>query len=172
MHVPLTDVCLVFTPQTLNGKQQFLYYMPWSDIHSITFQVIIALLLFTNSTIICDIRTSFRKTTFESLDVFSMFYSTSVLQFKNELWSWLQGRKFVISADGLREQKMVFYSSSVLHAINLLQHISNSHRLHLNTKPLVTRLKEKNGQSKKTTKLWKRAVQSKKIQHLLWSTVY
>ncbi|KAK7122468.1 hypothetical protein R3I94_019550 [Phoxinus phoxinus] len=78
--------------ETLNGKQQFLYDMPWSDIHSITFQ----------------------------------------------------GRKFDIRAEGLREQKMVFYSFSVLHAINLLQHISNSHRLHLNTKPLVMRLKEKN----------------------------
>ncbi|XP_077056675.1 FERM domain-containing protein 6 isoform X2 [Siphateles boraxobius] len=77
--------------ETLNGKQKFLYDMPWSDIHSITFQ----------------------------------------------------GRKFDIRADGLREQKMVFYSFSVLHSINLLQHISNSHRLHMNTKPLVMRLKEK-----------------------------
>jgi len=60
----------------------------------------------------------------------------------------LQGRKFNIQADGLHDHKMVFYSCSVLHAINLLQHISNSHRLHLDTKPLVMQLKEKNGQSK------------------------
>lgn len=64
----------------------------------------------------------------------------------------LQGRKFDIRADGMREKKMVFYSFSVLHAINLLQHIRSSHRLHLNTKPLVMQLKEKNGQCKKTTK--------------------
>ncbi|XP_067226404.1 FERM domain-containing protein 6 [Chanodichthys erythropterus] len=75
----------------LNGKQ-FLYDLPWSNIHSITFQ----------------------------------------------------GRKFDIRADGMREKKMVFYSFSVLHAIHLLQHIRSSHRLHLNTKPLVMQLKEKN----------------------------
>uniref|UniRef100_A0A672N3W3 Si:ch73-205h11.1 n=1 Tax=Sinocyclocheilus grahami TaxID=75366 RepID=A0A672N3W3_SINGR len=56
-----------------------------------------------------------------------------------------QGRKFDICADVLHEKKLVLYSLSVLHAKNLLQHISNSHRLHLNTKPLVMRLKEKNG---------------------------
>ncbi|KAG1955007.1 FERM domain-containing protein 6 [Pimephales promelas] len=78
--------------ETLNGKQQFLYDLPWSDIRSITFQ----------------------------------------------------GRKFNIQGDGLHDHKMVFYSCSVLHAINLLQHISNSHRLHLDTKPLVMQLKEKN----------------------------
>ncbi len=61
----------------------------------------------------------------------------------------LQGRKFTIRADGLHEKKQVLYSLSVLHAKNLLQHISNSHRLHLNTKPSVTRLEEKNGQSTK-----------------------
>ncbi|XP_051770267.1 FERM domain-containing protein 6 isoform X1 [Ctenopharyngodon idella] len=79
------------TSEMLNGKQ-FLYDLPWSDIHSITFQ----------------------------------------------------GRKFDIRADGMREKKMVFYSFSVLHAISLLQHIRNSHRLHLNTKSLVMQLKEKN----------------------------
>ncbi|XP_042591721.1 uncharacterized protein LOC109104478 isoform X1 [Cyprinus carpio] len=55
-----------------------------------------------------------------------------------------QGRKFDIRAEGLHEKKLVLYSLSVLHAKNLLQHISNSHRLHLSTKPLVM-LKEKNG---------------------------
>ncbi|ROI81850.1 FERM domain-containing protein 6 [Anabarilius grahami] len=77
--------------EMLNGKQ-FLYDLPWSDIHSISFQ----------------------------------------------------GRKFDIRADGMREKKMVFYSFTVLHAIHLLQHIRSSHRLHLNTKPLVMQLKEKN----------------------------
>ncbi|XP_067285686.1 FERM domain-containing protein 6 [Pseudorasbora parva] len=74
--------------EMLNGKQQFLFDLAWSNIHSITFQ----------------------------------------------------GRKFDIRADGLRQKKIVFYSSSVLHAINLLQHISNSHRLHLNTKKRNTEL--------------------------------
>ncbi|KAF4106444.1 FERM domain-containing protein 6-like [Onychostoma macrolepis] len=56
-----------------------------------------------------------------------------------------QGRKFTIYANGLHEKKQVLYSLSVLHSKNLLQHISNSHQLHLITKPLVTRLEEKNG---------------------------
>ncbi|XP_026132307.1 FERM domain-containing protein 6 isoform X1 [Carassius auratus] len=56
-----------------------------------------------------------------------------------------QGRKFDIRADGLFEKKLVLYSLSVLHAKNLLQHVRNSHRLHLNIKPLVMKLKEKNG---------------------------
>ncbi|KAL1264564.1 hypothetical protein QQF64_004919 [Cirrhinus molitorella] len=55
-----------------------------------------------------------------------------------------QGNKFEIRT-GLHEKKLVVYSLSVLHAKNLLQHISNSHRLHLNTKSLVMRLKKRNG---------------------------
>lgn len=64
----------------------------------------------------------------------------------------LQGRKFDIRADGMREKKMVFYSFSVLHAISLLQHIRNSHRLHLNTKSLVMQLKEKKRSVQKNNK--------------------
>ncbi|KAI2658364.1 FERM domain-containing protein 6 [Labeo rohita] len=64
--------------EVVNGKQQFVYDLPWPSIHSITFQVLLLLL-------------------------------------------------------------------SVLHAKNLLQHISNSHRLHLNTKSLAMRLKNRNG---------------------------
>lgn len=116
-------------------------------------------ILFINSTssqsaITCDIRTFFWGTTCYSIDVFRMFYLCfAVLEWVMVLVA-LQGRKFDIRADGLHKKKMVFYSLSVLHAMNLLQHIRNSHRLHLNAKPLVMQLKEKNGQSKRTTKLW------------------
>ncbi|XP_043109446.1 FERM domain-containing protein 1 isoform X2 [Puntigrus tetrazona] len=56
-----------------------------------------------------------------------------------------EGRKFEIRADGLHEKKLVLYSLSVLHAKNLLKHISSSHQLHLSMKPLVTRLRGKKG---------------------------
>ncbi|XP_051523313.1 FERM domain-containing protein 6-like [Myxocyprinus asiaticus] len=65
--------------EMLNGEQQFLYDLAWSNIHSITFQ----------------------------------------------------GRNFEIRADGLHGKKLVLYTYSVMHAKHLLQHISNSHRLHL-----------------------------------------
>ncbi|XP_057215208.1 FERM domain-containing protein 6 [Triplophysa rosa] len=55
-----------------------------------------------------------------------------------------QGRKFETRADGLQGRKLVFYSVSVLHAKHLLQHISNSHRLHLNTKHTAFQLKATN----------------------------
>ncbi|XP_051959177.1 FERM domain-containing protein 6-like [Xyrauchen texanus] len=77
----------------LNGEQQFLYDLAWSNIYSITFQ----------------------------------------------------GRNFEIRADGLHGKKLVLYTYSVMQAKHLLQHISNSHRLHLNTKPLAMRIKGKIG---------------------------
>lgn len=55
---------------------------------------------------------------------------------------------FEIRAEGLQGGKLVFYSVSVLHAKHLLQHISNSHRLHLNAKQAAVQLEATNG-------LWK-----------------
>ncbi|TRY64642.1 hypothetical protein DNTS_003094 [Danionella cerebrum] len=56
-----------------------------------------------------------------------------------------QGSRFDIRADGLPEKKLVLYSHSMLHAKHLLQHISNSHRMHLNMKPFIKKLEEKQG---------------------------
>ncbi|XP_055032454.2 FERM domain-containing protein 6 [Misgurnus anguillicaudatus] len=55
-----------------------------------------------------------------------------------------QGRKLEICDDALHGGKVVFYSLSVLHAKHLLQHISNNHRLHLNTKRMAIQCKETN----------------------------
>lgn len=49
----------------------------------------------------------------------------------------LQGRKFEIRAEVLFEKSLRLFSCSILHAKHLLQHISNSHRMHLNTKRLI-----------------------------------
>nr|XP_021336042.1 FERM domain-containing protein 6-like [Danio rerio] len=48
-----------------------------------------------------------------------------------------QGRKFEIRAEVLFEKSLRLFSCSILHAKHLLQHISNSHRMHLNTKRLI-----------------------------------
>ncbi|XP_056324981.1 FERM domain-containing protein 6 [Danio aesculapii] len=75
--------------EMLNGEHQFLYNLPWSTIHSISYQ----------------------------------------------------GRKFEIRAEVLFEKSLRLFSCSILHAKHLLQHISNSHRMHLNTKRLIAQSK-------------------------------
>ncbi|XP_056626486.1 FERM domain-containing protein 6 isoform X2 [Triplophysa dalaica] len=82
------------------------------------------------------------------LQIFEMLYEEQ--EFRYDLaWSCIysikfQGRKFETRADGMQGRKLVFYSVSVLHAKHLLQHISNSHRLHLNTKHTAVQFKATN----------------------------
>ncbi|XP_037399865.1 FERM domain-containing protein 6 isoform X1 [Pygocentrus nattereri] len=51
-----------------------------------------------------------------------------------------QGRRFEIRSDVLAGSKLVLYTRSTLHSQHLLKHMSNSHRLHLNTKLPVKEL--------------------------------
>lgn len=55
----------------------------------------------------------------------------------------LQGNRFEISAVGsLCLPKLVFYTPSAFHSKHILRHLSDSHRLHINTRDAVSYLQQ------------------------------